>query len=58
MATKQEIKAAILYVAGNPVSGIIADLADSMAEEILAIDNPPVKVQEKESRVTKPEETR
>jgi hypothetical protein len=58
MATKQEIKAAILYVAGNPTTGAIADLADSMAEEILAIDNPPVKVQEKESRVTKPEETR
>lgn len=58
MATKAEIKDAILKVAGNPVSGAIADLADSMAEEILAIDNPPVKVQEKESRVTKPEETR
>jgi hypothetical protein len=58
MATQSEIKAAILKVAGNPISGAIADLADSMAEEILAIDNPPVKVQEKESRVTKPEETR
>jgi hypothetical protein len=31
-----------------------------MAEEVHAIDNPPssVKVTEKESRVTKPEETR
>ncbi len=58
MATKAEIKAAILKIAGNPISGAIADLADSMADEIYAIDNPPVKVQEKESRVTKPEETR
>jgi hypothetical protein len=58
MATKAEIKDAILKVAGNPISGVIADLADSMAEEVHAIDNPPVKVQEKESRVTKPEETR
>jgi hypothetical protein len=58
MATKSEIKEAILKVAGYPSSGAIADLADSMAEEIHAIDNPPVKVQEKESRVTKPEETR
>jgi hypothetical protein len=58
MATQAEIKAAILKIAGNPVSGVIADLAESMAEEIHAIDNPPVKVQEKESRVTKPEETR
>jgi hypothetical protein len=58
MPNKAEIKAAILKAAGNPTVGVIADLADSMAEEILAIDNPPVKVQEKESRVTKPEETR
>jgi hypothetical protein len=60
MATKAEIKAAILTVAGNPISGAIHDLADLMAEEVHAIDNPPssVKVTEKESRVTKPEETR
>jgi len=58
MPSKAEIKAAILKVAGNPTVGAIADLADSMAEEVFAIDNPPVKVQEKESRVTKPEETR
>jgi len=60
MATKDEIKNAILKVAGFPVSGSIADLEESMAEEIHAIDNPPSlpKVQEKESRVTKPEETR
>lgn len=58
MATKAEIKDAILKVAGNPISGVIADLADSMAEEVHAIDNPPSQVQEKESRVTKPEETR
>lgn len=60
MATKVEIKKAILEVAGNPVSGAIADLADSMADAVFAIDNPPslLKVEEKESRVTKPAETR
>jgi len=60
MATKDEIKAAILKVAGNPESGAIADLVELMADEIEAIDNPPslTKVQEKQSRVTKPEETR
>lgn len=59
MATKAEIKAAILKVAGDPVSGVIADLADSMADAVVAIDTPPVeKAQEKEARVTKPTETR
>jgi hypothetical protein len=58
MPDKAEIKAAILKAAGNPTVGVIADLADLMADEILAIEKPPVKVQEKESRVTKPEETR
>lgn len=60
MATKSEIKAAILKVAGNPESGAIAELADSMADEIHAIDNPPslLKGAEKESRVTKPAELR
>lgn len=60
MANKAEIKEAILKVAGFPVSGVIADLADSMADAIVAIDATPSlpKVQEKETRVTKPEETR
>jgi hypothetical protein len=38
MATKQEIKAAILKAAGNPQSGIIADMADEFAEAVLGLD--------------------
>lgn len=58
MATKEQIKAAILEVAGNPVSGVIADLADSMADAVVAIDKPANVGERKEARVTKPEETR
>lgn len=58
MATKDQIKKAILEVAGNPVSGVIADLADSMADAVVAIDNPAVLGEVKEARVTKPAETR
>jgi hypothetical protein len=38
MATKQEIKAAILKAAGNPQSGIIADMADEFAEAVLGLE--------------------
>jgi hypothetical protein len=60
MATKAEIKDAILKIANYPESGAIAELADSMAEAVFAIDNPPslLKGVEKESRVTKPAELR
>ncbi len=58
MATKDQIKKAILEVAGNPISGVIADLADSMADAVVAIDNPAAHGEAKEARVTKPAETR
>lgn len=58
MATKEQIKKAILEVAGNPISGAIADLADSMADAVVAIDTPAVLGEVKEARVTKPTETR
>lgn len=58
MATKEQIKKAILEVAGNPVSGAIADLADTMADAVVAIDTPAVLGEVKEARVTKPAETR
>lgn len=58
MATKDQIKKAILEVAGNPVSGAIADLADSMADAVVAIDTPAVLGEVKEARITKPAETR
>jgi hypothetical protein len=58
MATKDQIKKAILEVAGNPISGAIADLADSMADAVVAIDTPAVVGEVKEARVTKPTEIR
>jgi len=58
MATKEQIKKAILEVAGNPISGAIADLADSMADAVVAIDTPAVAGEVKEARVTKPTEIR
>jgi hypothetical protein len=58
MATKDQIKNAILEVAGYPISGAIADLADSMADAVVAIDTPAVVGEVKEARVTKPTEIR
>lgn len=40
MATKKEIKDAILAVAGNPDSGVIYDYADRFAEAIAGLDAP------------------
>lgn len=58
---KQQIKEAILKVAGNPDSGAIAELADAMAEAVANIDKPvetkkfnPVA----ETRITEISETR
>jgi hypothetical protein len=62
MATKADIKDVILKIAGEPVSGPIADLADQWAEAIVALDNPQTAASapaaEKETRITKPAETR
>jgi hypothetical protein len=60
MATKEEIKKAILEVAGNPESGVVHELADKWADAILEIDSPkPAPVMaDKENRITKIAETR
>lgn len=59
MATKDAIKAAILKVAGNPVSGVISDLADEMAQAVVDLDTTTSSERsEKETRVTKPVEIR
>lgn len=62
MATKAQIKEAILKVAGNPISGVIFDLADEWAEVIADLDDPKAAasapVATKETRITKPEEVR
>lgn len=38
MATKNEIKDAILAIAGNPESGVIFELADRWADAIVGLD--------------------
>jgi len=53
MASKEEIKAAILKVAGNPVSGVVVEHADAWAEAIANLDNAKA-----EKRVVVPEEVR
>jgi hypothetical protein len=40
MATREDIKKAILAVAGNPESGPIANLADAMADAVVGLDAP------------------
>lgn len=40
MATEQEIKDAILAVAGNPDSGVIYEYADRFAHAIAGLDAP------------------
>jgi len=69
MATKAEIKNAILEVAGYPESGAIFALADKMAQAIVGLDTvepvaetPKVAASferpAKENRVTRPTEKR
>lgn len=57
---KEQIKSAILKVAGYPDSGAIKDLADSMADEIMSIDKPEKKSFNpvEETRVKEVKETR
>jgi hypothetical protein len=63
MATKAEIKATILKVAGNPEAGPVFQLADAIAEAIVGLDAP-VKTEAasyeptKETRVLKADEKR
>ena len=60
MANKEDIRKAILKVAGNPENGVIKDLAGAMADAIVALDEPEVKsyYPVKESRVMKAPEKR
>jgi hypothetical protein len=58
MATKDEIKAAILKTAGNPSSGIIRDLADDFAQAVWELDNKNSINPAKEVRVVESKEIR
>lgn len=58
MATKEQIKKAILDVAGNPESGVVADFAEAWADAIVEIDSPRAVTPAKEVRVVNAAETR
>ena len=58
MATKDEIKAALLKAAGNPSTGIIRDLADDFAQAVWELDNTNANNSAKEVRVVDAKETR
>jgi len=57
MASQEQIREAILKVAGNPDSGPVKALADEMARAVVALDEPPAQPS-KEKRVTHSAETR
>lgn len=60
MPKYEDIKATILNVAGNPTSGIIAELAHDWALAISKLDDEATATErnQKEVRVTKPAELR
>lgn len=58
MASKDEIKIAILRAAGNPSVGVIADLADDLATAVWELDNKNSYNPSKEVRVMDSKETR
>jgi hypothetical protein len=57
MATKQEIKEAILKSAGNPSVGVIAEMADQFAQAVLDLEEKS-STPAKEVRVVEPKEIR
>jgi len=54
MATFEDVRRAILKVAGNPDSGVVRDLSAAMARAVVALDEEPMK----ETRVMKAKEIR
>jgi hypothetical protein len=58
MATKDEIKAAILKKAGNPTVGVIAEMADELAKAVWELENKNSENPAKEVRVIESKETR
>jgi hypothetical protein len=57
MASVEQVRQAILRVAGNPDSGPIRDLADDMARAVVELDDPAHQA-DKEKRVLGPTEVR
>jgi len=55
MASKEQIKDAILKASGNPDSGIVRDNVETWAQAVWELDN---EVKPKEVRVVEAKETR
>lgn len=55
MATKEQIKQAILNAAGNPDTGVVKENAEAWAEAVWLLDN---AKSDKEVRVIEAKETR
>jgi hypothetical protein len=58
MASKEDIKRAILKAAGNPSVGVFADMADDLAQAVWELDNTNSHTPAKEARVVDIKETR
>jgi hypothetical protein len=58
MATKDEIKAAILKAAGNPTAGVIKEMADDFAKAVWELDNKNSINPSRETRIVDSKETR
>jgi len=58
MATREEIKTAILEAAGNPSAGVIVEWVDRFADAVVALDGPKRDVDVREKRVIVPGEVR
>lgn len=58
MATKEQIKKAILNASGNPESGVVVENVDAWAEAVWALDNVASSKSDKEVRVVEVKETR
>jgi len=60
MADREAIKKAILDVAGNPSSGIIAEWADRFADAVVELDKPKAarEFDQRETRKVEAKETR
>jgi hypothetical protein len=58
MASKDEIKKAILKAAGNPSVGAIAEMANDLAQAVWELDNTNSYNPAKEARVVDSKETR
>jgi hypothetical protein len=55
MATKEQIKDAILKASGNPETGVVRDNVETWAQAVWELDN---EVKPKEVRVVEAKETR